>query len=239
MYAKAQPSADWDQIVEEFKEGKRNKDERVYDQFYLSEEEYLYIVNKYLEAYRINSDWRDNVEFVENYLKDGGVKDKWIPRETDDDGFTHPGYRSYEDVPNLVDQFSKYLDNHSIKDKSIARDLANIVFDTINECKNFYKFDGEESSFKMTCAMGASPTSNAEMVKKYWKEKTGENIEIEERNPKLFWYHDKGYTDEDLAEEFDDPNWKENLQKEWNDELEKRKQRLQERLKKIDKSDNV
>ena len=48
MYAKAQPSIDWDQIVQEFKEGKRDKDERVYEQHYLSQDEYIYA--RYMEV---------------------------------------------------------------------------------------------------------------------------------------------------------------------------------------------
>ena len=79
MYAKAQPSADWDQIVQEFKDGKRDKDERVYEQHYLSQEEYTYIVEKYLNAYNILSHWKEDVEVVEEYLREGGSKDKYIP----------------------------------------------------------------------------------------------------------------------------------------------------------------
>ena len=105
---------------------------------------------------------------------------------------------------------------------------------TISECKNFYQFDREESSFRINVSLGASPTSNPETVKKYWKEKTGEDIQIEERNPKLFWYQDMGYDDEDMEYEFDDPNWKETLDKEWKDELEKRAQERNERLKKLE-----
>ena len=86
----------------------------------------------------------------------------------------------------------------------------------------------------MTIALGASPCSNAKTVKQYWKEKTGEDIVIEERNPKLFWYQDMGYDDEDIEYEFDDPNWKEILDKEWKDELEKRAQERNKRLKKLE-----
>ena len=73
-------------------------------------------------------------------------------------------------------------------------------------------------------------------IKQYWKEKTGKDIVIEERNPKLFWYRDEGYTDEDLAYEFEDlgENWKEVLDKEWKDELEKRAQERNKRLKKLE-----
>ena len=239
MYAKAQPSADWDQIIQEFKDGKRDKDERVYEQHYLSQEEYTYIVEKYLEAYNILSHWKEDVEIVEEYLSKGGSKDKYIPDEYDENGeLVSPGHRGYEKVPPIKEQIINVLKENHVSDvaEEEAQKITDIVMNTITECKQFYHFDREESSFRITAALGASPTSNPETVKKYWKEKTGEDIEIEIRNPKLFWYHDEGYTDEDLAYEFEDlgENWKEVLDKEWKDELEKRAQERNERLKRIE-----
>lgn len=236
MYAKAQPSADWDQIIKEYETGVRGKDERVYEQHYLSQEEYTYILEKYLDAYNIRTQWKEDVEIVEEYLNDGGLKDKYIKDHTDKNGDFHPGYRSTEKVPPIKTQILKYLDkyNKSSENEEIATALHKIVMKTISECKNFYHFDREESSFRMTVALGASPCTNAETVKQYWKEKTGEDIVIEERNPKLFWYQDMGYDDEDMAYEFDDPNWKETLDKEWKDELEKKAQERNKRLKKLE-----
>ena len=237
MYVKAQPSADWDQIVQEFKDGKRDKDERVYEQHYLSQEEYTYIVEKYLNAYNILSHWKEDVEVVEEYLREGGSKDKYIPDEYDDnDKLVSPGHRGYEKVlpikEQILQEMSKWLSTE--ESQTATNNITKIVMYTIDECKKFYRFDREESSFRITAALGASPTSNTESVKKYWKEKTGEDIQIEERNPKLFWYIDEGYTDEDLEYEFDDPNWKENIDKEWKDELEKRAQKHNENLKKLE-----
>ena len=238
MYAKAQPSADWDKILQEYKDGTRGKDERVYDQHYLSQEEFSYIVNKYIDAYNIQSHWRDNIELLEKYLNKGGSKDKYIDPVYNDDGdMVSPGYRGYEDVDPIKNQILKEVSKIVCDDtlaNSLTDNIVNIVMNTINECKNFYKFDREESSFRMSTALGASPSSNANEVRQYWKDKTGEDIVIEERNPKLFWYRDRGYTDEELAEEFDDPNWKENLDKEWRYEQEKKAQKLNSRLKRID-----
>ena len=237
MYAKAQPSADWDQIIKEFKEGKRDKNECVYEQHYLSQQEYTYIINKYLEAYNITSQWRDDVEVVERYLNKGGYKDKYIPEHKDPDGFVHPGYRSYEEVPPLKEQILNIMKEFDCSEvaKEVGENIYNKVMELISECKNYYKFDREESSFRCTIALGHSPTSNAETVKKYWKEKTGEDIKIEERNPKLFWYKDMGYTDEDMEYEFDDPNWKETLDKEWKDELKKKEEESLKRREELEK----
>lgn len=240
MYAKAQPSADWDQIIKEYEEGKRNKNERVYEQHYLSQEEYTYIVDKYVEAYGMTAHWKDDVEVVEEYLTKGGTKDKYIPDQYNENGeLVSPGYRGYEKVAPLYEHIrniigEEYDGNGEIAD-SVSKKVTDKVMEIIAICKNFYQFDREESSFKISCALGASPTSNPETVKKYWKEKTGEDIQIEERNPKLFWYLDEGYTDEDLAYEFEDygENWKEALAQEWKDELDKRAQERNARLKRI------
>ena len=218
MYAKSQPPADWDKIVDEFKTGVREKDERVYEQHYLSKDEFTYILDKYIEAYNIKSHWKEDVEIIENYLKNGGLKDVYISAQYDDNGdIISPGYRSAEKVPAITDQITNIVPGDA------GKTISELVLNNIINCKNFYKFDQEENSFRFNISLGASPTSNPDTVKKYWKEKTGEDIQIEERNPKLFWYIDAGYTDEDLEYEFDDPNWKENLKNEWENELLKRK----------------
>lgn len=237
MYEKAQPSISFDQIIQEFKDGKRSKDENFFEHHYLSKEEFDYIVDKYREAYNITPHWKEDVEVVEEYLTKGGHKDKYIPEKKDADGFVHPGYRSYEEVPPLKELILQYLSKHteSVIKEGLAEDITNIVMNTIKDCKNYYRFDNEDSSFRVTTALGASPTSDPVRVKKFWKEKTGEDFKIEERNPKLFWYQDMGYDDEDMEYEFDDPNWKETLAKEWQDELKKREEEAKKRREELEK----
>ena len=89
-----------------------------------------------------------------------------------------------------------------------------------------YKFDREESQFGATIALGAAPTSNKETVIKWWKDNYNQDITIEDRIPRLFWYYDQGYTDEELAEEFETygENWKEKLYEEWQEEKRKEKE---------------
>ena len=199
MYAKAQPSADWDKIIKEFEKGIRPADEKVYEQHYLSQEEFEYIMDKYIKAYKIVDDWRSDVELVEDYLKNGGIKDS---RDKDE---------RYDHNPPIKDQVYNYL-SKSICSSDLAMEIAckvsEMVLNTVSDCKNFYKTNSELSSFKFSVALGPSPTTNQEIVKKYWKKKTGEDIEIKWHNPILFSYRDDGYTDEDLAEEFGE-NWEE------------------------------
>lgn len=99
MFAKAQPSADFDNIIAEVKAGKidEGKDGPIYDRHYLSHDEFLYIMDKYMKAYRVEAEWEDDIEVLEDYLNNGGSKDKYIEAHDDEHGH-HPGYRSYEDV---------------------------------------------------------------------------------------------------------------------------------------------
>lgn len=225
MYAKSQPIADYDNLLEEYKSGKIGENECVYDRHYLSREEFDYIRNKYKDAYNIRRTWVPNIEFLEGLLKDGGLKDKYIDGYTDEFGNHHPGYRSSEEVKPIKEQIEeiiKEFDSSEVS-KELADKINNLIMDVIDNYKKFYRFDREEEEFDISICLGASPTSNPDTVKKWWKENYNQDIEIEERNPKLFWYQDNDYTDEDMEYEFDDPNWREILDKEWKEEKEKNK----------------
>ncbi len=237
MYAKAQPEADYDNLIEEYRTGKIGKDECIYDRHYLSMDEFLYIRDKYKEAYNMNPHWKDDIEVLEQYLNNGGLKDGYVPEQVDEDGFKHPGYRSAEDVPPLKEQFEKVMAEFDMSEaaKNVADNLADLVMENIKNCKEFYRFDREEEIFDYNIALGASPCCNAETVKKWWKDNYNVDIEIEERNPKLFWYRDNEYTDEDLAEEFESENWKEIVDKEWQEEKEAEKKKHEEVIAEMEK----
>jgi len=241
MYAKAQPEADWDNILEEYRSGKLGKNDKVYERHYLSMDEFNYIREKYKVAYNIVKTWTPNIDFLIELLNDGGLKDKYNPDWVDENGDKHPGYRGAETVAPLKEHmfniiYGEYDDNSEIAER-VAKDVTNKVIEIIESYKDFYKFDRESDDFDINISLGASPCSNAETVKKWWKENYDQDIEIEERNPKLFWYIDNGYTDEDLAYEFEDlgPNWKEALDKEWKNEIEAKKREQEEKLAKIKK----
>ena len=247
MYAKAQPEADLDNIIEEYRSGKLTKDDKVYERHYLSMDEFLYIRDKYKDAYNIKKTWIPDLEFLEKLLTEGGLKDKYNPDWTDENGNHHPGYRSAEDVKPIKEQIFDVLKEYHVSDiaNEEAQKITDIVMNTIKNYKDFYKFDREEDLFDVNIALGTSPTSDAETVKKWWKENYNQDIEIEERNPRLFWYRDHGYTDEDLAEEFSDlgENWKEELDKQWKDEVAKkereRKEAFDKYKEKFDKEHKV
>lgn len=233
MYAKSQPSADYDQLLEDYKSGKIGKDERVYERHYLSWEEFLYIRDKYAEAYGMTKTWIPNIEVLEQYLTEGGTKDKYIPEQIDENGFKHPGYRGYEKVAPIETQILSYLQNNFVNLNGLekhANDIANIILTTIKECKNFYKFDRERDDFDCNVALGASPTSNSKSVIEYWKSQ-GKDIVIEERNPLLFWEQDEYGEDfeEIMKDEYGD-NWKEYWDQRWKKEVEEREKEKAKRL---------
>lgn len=232
MYAKSQPEADYDNLLEEYRSGKIGNDEQIYERHYLSKDEFFYIRDKYKSAYGIQSHWKDDIEVIEKYLEEGGNRDKYISDHTDENGY-HPGYRSYEKVPPLKDHILKLMykwmsDSNEAQCEGAAKEITEKVMELIKNCKDYYKFDREEDNFDCSIALGASPIDNLESVKKWWKENYNKDIEIEERNPKLFWYRDNGYTDEDLEYEFDSPNWKEIVDKEWEEEKAERKRKKEE-----------
>lgn len=219
MYAKSQPSADYNQLLEDAKNGKIGKDERVYERYYLSHEEFKHILGKYKEAYNIKSHWIDDIEVLERYIKEGGSKDKYIESQTDEKGNYHPGYRSYEKVKPLKEQLSDVLEEYSLYDENMHNKLYDTVTNIIDTCKNFYRFDREESSFDCSVALGPSPNSCAESVIQYWAHQ-GVDIKIEERNPLLLW--DMDYYGDDFEEVMKDEygdNWKEYWDNKWKEEI--------------------
>lgn len=240
MFAKAQPSADWDNLIAEYKAGKidEKKDGPIYDRHYLSYEEYVYIINKYLDAYHIESDWKDYMEILERYLTLGGAKNKYIEEYTDENGNHHPGTRGYENVPPLKEHigeiiYDEYDGNAEIAD-AVTEKVTNKVMEIIGLCKDFYCFNIDEQKFRNALAFGATPSSNIETVKKWWKDHYDIDVEIEERNPMLLWEMDYyGDNFEEVMEEEYGENWKAEWDKKWKDDIAKKEAEREERLKKI------
>ena len=240
MYLRAQPSVSYKELVEGVKNGtiEDSKTNPIYDRYYLSHEEFKYILDKYIKAYRIQEEWHSNIELLEKYLTEGGTKDKYIKAHTDEDGNYHPGYRGYEKVPSLKNQIIDFLKRNVTADYDITQlgeDITKIAMDNINDCKEFYRFNREENSFSTSIALGASPTSNPDSVKEYWKSQ-GIDIEIEERNPLLFWERDY-YGDEFeevMIDEYGE-DWKEQFDKQWKDKIRKETEEKEKRIAEMKK----
>ena len=168
MYAKAQPSTDFNELMKLYK----GTNKPFYQWYYLSEEEFKYILNKYLEAYKIKDNRQDYLDLIIDDLKNGYYINVYKKAWTDKYGF-HPGYKDYKEEKSLIEK--------------IGEDTANEVFDILKERNNYYKVNLEENKFTFTIALGCSPTSNAKTVLEHWG-----NIEIKPRHltEDEFWEED-------------------------------------------------
>ena len=230
MYEKAQPSADWDNIVAEYQEGKIGKDERIFERHYLSHKEFKYIMDKYLEAYGFKRKWVEYINILRDYLVDGGTTETCLK----DTEFDTP-YRGYEKVPPIKTRITNLLkEKYNTTNDEMVEDITNEVLDSVDKCKNFYRFEHEESDFEIAVALGASPTSNPKTVKKWWKENYNQDIEIVERNPNLLWDMDEYGDDfEQVMISEHGENWKEITDKEWHEQEAKEKAEQEEKLAKL------
>lgn len=185
MYAKSQPSANYNDVLQYYKDCEQSgvKPEKIYERYYLSYEEFVYIENKYLELYNLQDSFKDNCDIIIRDMEEGCVRDKHIPAEVID-GMFHPAHRGYEKVPPLKDL--------------IGEENANKVVEFIKDRKCFYRFNKDESKFRFNVALTDSPTSNMEEVIKYWKAQ-GKEIKIDPRHhdSDYFWSEENGYLEEE------------------------------------------
>lgn len=195
MYHKSQPSVNYNELVEKYRSGEINKDERIYEEHYLNQKEYEYILDKYVSAYGMSRKWHDYVDCVSDYFNEGATRDKWIPDKTDEDGDFHPGHRGYEKLPSIENVIKDILDANELEgydNKTVANMIGEAIRKRIEDCKNFYRFDREEGDFRCAIALGASPTSSPDTVIKYW-ETQGKKIDIVEHDIEHLWEIDNDY----------------------------------------------
>lgn len=216
MYKKAQPSEDWDKLVYKYQSGEIGKNERVYERYYLSRQEFDYIKDKYLKAYRLEDKWSEYIEVVEEYLRKGGLKNSYVPEKIEENGFKHPGYRSAEKVPPIQESIYKILSSKKPDEDNniLAKEITDKILENIKLCKDFYKFGRrDEDTFNVSVCLGASPTCNKKTVIDYWKSQ-GKDIQIDDReyDSNVFWYEDEyGDEFEQIMEDEYGKNWKETV----------------------------
>lgn len=189
MYAKAQPSANYEDILKYYEDCKKKHvtPERIYQRHYLSFEEFKYILNKYLEAYNFKNQFKDDCDIIIRDLKEGCHNDLYIPEMMEDDGNFHSPYRGYENVPPIS--------------KLIGHKDARRVINFVKQRKEYYRFHNPEDDFSMLVSMGDSPTGNAQEVIDYWKAQ-GVDIKIDPRHYTNddFWSEENGCYDDDEEE---------------------------------------
>lgn len=70
MYKRSQPKISLSQIA---KLTKQDPNIKIYEQHYLSKEEYNSIMDKYMKAYNIESHWKDYIDLVKDYVEKRGI----------------------------------------------------------------------------------------------------------------------------------------------------------------------
>ena len=188
LYKSAQPSGDYDEYVRMTNVGElTEKDEFVYNRHYLPEAQYNYIVSQFLDAYAMTEKWHDNVDTVIDYFKEDAPSSK-----KDENGF-------YIHLPHMKDVIKGLLSESVLTAEVdvLADKIYDAVVERINECKDFYRFDREETSFRWTIGNYA-PTINKDIVKKYWAEH-GKEIVLVDPDPDTLW--EKDYYGEEYDEE--------------------------------------
>lgn len=180
MYIKSQPSITWENILAK---AKKEPKRCIWQEHYLPNHLYERILERYKQMYRIGDEWTSNIELLEQYLNEGGNKDKYINSYTDENGNYHPGYRSYETVKPIKEQIELILNDEFasgevspfVKD-AIRDKIVETVMNTISDCKNYYNHNREELKFLCSIA-NYSPNSNIEAVREFYK---GTNVNINE-----------------------------------------------------------
>lgn len=170
-YRWAQPSINIDELIKN-KQIQETADDKVIDRYYLSQENFKFIQERFADAYRIKSNWEDHIDLLVTYItsKDS-KKDVYIPRDGDS-----PGYRGYEPIVPLDGVILNYLkeyfilkdNNQSDITEKDAKVLQDKILDLISTCKNFFNVDRNYNAFIMNTALGWSPTCNKEKVEEYW-----------------------------------------------------------------------
>lgn len=211
MYAKAQPSADYDAIVAGVKDGTIQDSDKdpVYARHYLSQEEFKHILNKYIKAYGMEKKWDSYVGIIETYLKGGGHRNIYVNNS-----------KELICVPHIKETFTKEINDNfgnvlGEDTEKLSEILSNKVLEYVQWCRDFYRVDVEAGSFSMSVALGESPSSNPDAVVKYWA-RQGVDIDIEWRNPLLLWEMDEygEYFEEYMVEEYGD-DWEQYWKREW------------------------
>lgn len=180
MYKWAQPSIDLDALIKDnFKD---DKDNPLYQRHYLSQDNFIKIRDRYMDAYGITDDWDDTFELLIKQLNEGGIEDDYKEATPE-----RPAYRDYKKVLPL-------------KEVITCPGEMNTIIDYIKKCQNFYKGHSYETNqFSMSIALGASPTCNAKSVKEYWNNHGRPDFKIKEYDISDVIYGSEEY--EDISDE--------------------------------------
>ena len=177
-----------------------------YEFYYLPKKVLDNICDSYIYAYRIDEqrELLDTIETLKNYCKEPIVEIYVEPEE----GRT--GYRDFEHPDNLEKELRKIFDNKILPDickqynkqynlqttgieSSVSIAYSQIFqdkfFEFLDMAGEFFNWNRNLNSFKMSVYLGPSPNSNKKAVIENWKKYRNKDIEInEERIIKEYFY---------------------------------------------------
>ena len=183
MYKRAQPSVDYDKLAKAYNENKIHFKRSYYEYFYLSHEEFKYIVKKYADLYKLNSGFQEHCDLLIDNMKKGSIKDKYVKAYDDESGH-HPPYRGYEDIPPIKE--------------NIGDEAANFIIDYIEGRKEFYRTEHELDSFSTSIYLTDTPMSCEKTTQKAWRDE-GFTIELDPRHYDENYFYDEehGYLEDE------------------------------------------
>lgn len=162
MYRFSQPSADYDKLKEYAKEHpEEEKEFPTFRRYYLSNEQFKYILHKYAKAYHLIPEWKNNIDTIISDFEEGSMKKEYKKD-------------SYGEM------VSEYVTTPPLRER-IGNENTKKVLEMLDEISNFYKRDMDARYFYSSLSLGHSPSSNLNEVKEYWKDK-GLEMEFEERH---------------------------------------------------------
>ena len=211
LYSLAQPHVEWDDFVSQTKLyvnqyliWSKTKDTdpnyigksivecigpRPYEFYYLPKEVMKEVCDSYVHSYKIDNQQEllDTIQILKNYCKKP-IVDKYIDDWTDETGFHHPGYRSYDHPDNLEKEIEKYfrekfafISDEPLKEiKLYSNELQNKFFEFLDMAGDFYSWNYELNSFNTSVYLGSSPCSNKKTVIDNWKQYRNKDIVIDE-----------------------------------------------------------
>lgn len=151
MYKWAQPSINLREYIDNPEKVNETDNDRFFNRYYLSRENTKYIVDSFIDAYRIGSSWKDHIDLLINYI-------------TNKESVIRVAKDTYEKITPLQD----LTPNHEE------------IISLINNCREFYRREPELEQFNFNVYLGCSPTSNKDTVEKYWREHGKPDFKIED-----------------------------------------------------------
>lgn len=191
LYSYAQPSVDWESLIEENKEFVKKEEEwkslpeetrpsykeycgpKPYEFYYLPKEILDEIVEDYVYAYKLNDKQNllDIITILKNYCEQPIIVSKLNAK-----GYEHPN--------NLETVIHNYLDLVLADKKNIpnyeelSKTICKKFFDFLDMAGKFYNWNREINTFYTNTYLGGSPNSNKEAVIQNWKKYRGKDITI-------------------------------------------------------------